>query len=68
MYVRSQDKKKIVKIQVINYEKVSAFHYLKANGIVVGEYRTEEEAIKQIDNITNLLWNKARTTDMYEIS
>jgi hypothetical protein len=57
MFIRSQDKKIVLKLSEIHYEQQGILHVLKSGGFKMGEYRSEKEALNQLERITTLLYN-----------
>jgi len=55
IYIRSQDKTAIIKLQYIQYVKLHSLHVIQINGVTVGEYATKAKAMEQLNKISSLL-------------
>lgn len=67
MYIRSQDKKIILKLESIQYKKDSAWHIILVNGTKVGEYPGEVEAMAEINTISSYLVNRENPIRIYQL-
>jgi hypothetical protein len=65
MYIRSQDKTKLFKLDYLHYGLVNNYHCLLVDDISVGTYDSKEAAMIQLETVTALLYNKDKR--IYEL-
>ena len=55
LLIRSQDRKKLIKINNIEYGEWNKEHRIYINGFLCGKYKSEERALEVLDEIQNKL-------------
>lgn len=67
MFIRSQDKKTILKLESIQYKKDSAWHIIFVNGTKFGEYPGEDAAMAELNTISAYLANRESPIRFYQL-
>lgn len=57
LWIRSQDKECLMKVDRVDYDLSSGVHQIKVNGYqtLVGKYKSKERALEVLDEISDLM-------------
>lgn len=66
LWIRSQDKESLLKVDRIYYDYSALSHRIMANKILVGTYKSKERALEILDEIQDLIKPKMVLTKVGE--